>query len=208
MKIAVIAANGRTGVEFVQMALEANHVVKAGIRGKNNLPKHPSLEVVNCDATDKYEVLGLISGVDAVASFIGHTKNSIDDLQTTTIKNVISACEKNQVKRLVSLTGTGVRQQDDKITFLDKLLNFGVLLVDRKRVVDGRDHVRELEKSELDYTVLRVLKLTNGEFKDYKLSKNGPAMSFVPRKTAANAAMRVIEKSLYIRDLPIITDKN
>ena len=37
MKIAVIAANGRTGKAFVSKALKKGHQIRAGVHRKNNL---------------------------------------------------------------------------------------------------------------------------------------------------------------------------
>jgi len=206
MNIAVIAANGRTGIEFVKVALENGHNVKAGVYGKHDFEAGPNLEILETDATDPAQLQKLISGTDAVASFIGHGKKSPATVQTEAINNAIAICKKLAVDRLVSLTGTGVRFDGDKITLLDRLLNFSIGTIDPKRVSDGKSHVESLKNCDLDWTVIRVLKLTNGPIKGYKLTTNGPTTAFASRTTVARAVLEVLENDTFLKQAPMISN--
>ncbi len=205
MKIAVIAASGRSGQEFVAAAMNAGHQIRAGVRGKSDFTDSALLEVITCDATKLDDVSKLIVGCDAVASFIGHGRKSPDSLQTESIKNVLQATKKADVKRLISLTGTGVRFPGDKITLIDRFMNLSISVIDPARVKDGVRHVEEIKNSDLDWTVVRVLKLTNGQTQTYGLSQKGPTRIFTSRKTVAQACLEVLEKELFLRQAPIIT---
>lgn len=205
MKLAVIAANGRSGKAFVEKALSAGHFVRAGVYRSNDLPKHPNLTVVECDATDQQAVLNLINGQDAVVSFIGHVKNSPAFVQTDATKTVIAAMNTSGLKRIVSLTGTGVRFPGDKVGFVDWFLNTGVAFVDPARIKDGKEHVAELQQSGLDWTIIRVLKLENIKASPFTLTENGPTKWVVSREDVASATLQVLEQNSFIQQAPIIS---
>lgn len=205
MKIAVIAANGRSGRAFIKAALAAGHTIRAGSLTPGNLDPHPNLMEVVCDATNEADLISLIAGQDAVASFIGHVKGSAADVQTNAIKKVIGVMEQVGVKRLVSLTGTGVRFPGDKITLVDRFLNLAVSIVDPNRVNDGRDHVEVLKQSGLDWTVIRVLKLQNVAPKPFVLREHGPTKVYVSREDVAKAVVEVLEQATFVRQAPIIS---
>lgn len=204
MNIAVIAANGRSGKAFVEQALAEGHTVKAGVYRTNTLPSHPALMVVECDANNETDVLNLVEGQDAVVSFIGHIKNSPVHVQTDMVRVVSKAMATKGIKRFVSLTGTGVRFPGDKITLIDRFLNLAISIIDPKRIQDGKDHVALLQTTALDWTVIRVLKLSNTKPKAYTLRLHGPAKLLVSRQDVANAALEVITKRDYIKEAPII----
>lgn len=205
MKIAVIAANGRSGQTFVEKALQSGHEIRGGILGKSFLPDHPNLITLTCDATNQEEVKTLIHDCDAVVTLIGHVKGSAPDVQTKAIKTIISAMESEKISRLVSLTGTGVRFPGDKVTLTDRFLNLGVRLVDPSRVSDGKKHVNELQKSNLGWTIIRVLKLQNTEPKPFALNENGPPKTIVSREEVASAILQVLENQSFIKKSPIIS---
>lgn len=161
MKIAVIAANGRSGQAFVEAALLAGHTIRAGVRGKSYLKPHPNLTVVECDATNENQLKNLLASQEAVASFIGHVKDSEPNVQTIAIQRVVEVMKASGINRLVSLTGTGVRFPNDKISLIDRILNLSISIIDPARVKDGKNHVEVLKASNLDWTVIRVLKLQN-----------------------------------------------
>lgn len=205
MKIAVIAANGRSGQAFVQKALSAGHVVHGGILGKNFLPDHPNLTAINCDATKPDDVKKLIDGCDTVVSLIGHVKGSPAQVQTQAISVALDTMKSTGITRIVSLTGTGVRFPGDKITLLDRFLNLGISIVDPNRVKDGIDHVKLLEHSDIDWTVIRVLKLQNVAEKPFTLRENGPTKPYVGRDEVASAILQVLEQNSFIQKAPIIS---
>ena len=205
MKIAVIAANGRSGKIFVEEALAAGHTVRAGVYSHNNLDTHPNLTVVKCDATSKSDLRNLVKGQDVVVSLIGHVKGSPEHLQTDTMKALSAAMKAENIKRCVSLTGTGVRFPGDKITLIDRLLNTAISIIDPIRIRDGKDHVAFLQQSQLEWTVLRVLKLQNIKPRAFRLSQNGPTKSIVGRHEVAQAILQLLKTDSFIRQAPMIS---
>ncbi len=208
MTVAVIAAQGRTGRAFVRAALRAGHEVRAGVRGKHDFADHPHLQVVACDATNADDVIRLCAGADAVICLIGHVKHSPTLVQTTAIKHVLAAMDQHDIKRVLSLTGTGVRLPNDSPNVIDYVLNLAIRIIDPARVSDGKRHVGVLQKSSVEWTVLRVLKLTSGKNKPYRLTRHGPAELFSSRKEVAHALLDVLENHSYVRQAPILSTRS
>ncbi len=204
MNIAVVGANGRAGRCVVSEALARGHYVRAGVYGESTLTPAPSLEIIQCDATNQVDITKLVQGCDAVVSVVGHIKNSSPSLQTTAIGVVIESMHDVGITRLVSLTGTGVRWQGDKPSLSDKFLNWAVRLVDPARIRDGIAHAAVIESSDLDWTIVRVLKLTNGKKHQIQPSDYGPARLTVSRATVAATIIDVLEQGTYIRKLPVL----
>lgn len=205
MKIAVIAANGRSGRAFVETALHRGHQVRAGIHSHNPFRDQEGLTVLPCDATKLNDVKKLLKDCDAIVSLVGHVKGSAPDTQTVAITQVIAAMQTSPCKRLVSLTGTGVRFPGDQITILDRFLNLGVSIIDPARVHDGKKHVAALQSSNLDWTVLRVLKLQNVPSHPFTLRAHGPTKPYVGRTEVAHAILEILEKESFIHEAPIIS---
>jgi putative NADH-flavin reductase len=207
VKIAVLAAAGRSGQAFVLAAIAAGHQVRAGIRGTNPFSEHPSLEVVHCDATNLHDVRTLLAGCDAVVSLIGHVKGSAPRVQTVGIDITITVMEELRISRLVSLTGTGVRFEGDKIGFIDRFANWSIGMVDSERIADGKEHVALIESSDLDWTIIRVLKLQNIHPKPFTLTEHGPTKIVVGRSEVAQAILEVLSKQSFIRKAPILSPR-
>jgi putative NADH-flavin reductase len=204
MKIAVIAASGRTGKVFVEAALAAGHEIRGGVHSKSSLKPHSRLTIVTCDATNEADLRNLLSGQEAVASFIGHVKNSVPNVQTTAIQKLIDVMDELGMKRVISVTGTGARFPGDAITSIDRLLNFGIGFIDPARIHDGKNHVEALKQSSLEWTIIRVLKLQNTSPKPFQLREHGPTKLFTSRQEVAQAVLEVLQQHTFVRQAPII----
>jgi len=206
MKICIFGADGRTGVEVVKKCLEKKHSVVAFVynpEAKKYLPD--DIDVVDGNVLNKEEVSKAIEGSDAVISVIGHIKNSDPLMQTIGITNITESMEDHGIKRIISLTGTGVRTDGDKPSLFDKLGNIIIKLIDRERIIDGIKHAEVLKESGLDWTLLRVLKLSQSKSPDtsYKLTPHGPAEAITPRSKVARIMVDLVESSKYVHKMPI-----
>lgn len=205
MKIAVIGASGKTGRVFVNAALGAGYDIRAGVYRSEVFKASDHLEVVRIDALKAEDIDKLVRGCDVVVSVIGHVKDSPAYLQTTAISNVLSAMKRYHIRRLVSLTGTGVRCLGDTASLMDIVMNSAVRLIDPARLRDGRAHADVIRDSDVDWTIVRILKLTDGLEQSYTLTDHGPAKTFVSRRTVAEALLRVVHDGDHIREMPVIS---
>jgi hypothetical protein len=82
-----------------------------------------------------------------------------------------------------------------------------VKLVDPERINDGVEHVKVLQESDLDWTIVRVLKLSksDAEAKDYKLTDHGPAELLTSRKKVAKVLLDLLEDTGSYGKLPVIS---
>ncbi len=204
--IAVIGANGRTGKIFVDQALAGGYKIQAGIYGNNDLKPHKNLKVYKCDSTNPGDVSKLLKNCQAVVSLIGHGPISPDDLQTKSIQVVADMMKNQGIKRLISLTGTAVKIPSDKPKILNKLSDKLITKLDPTRVKDGINHYEFLKTTDLDWTIIRVTKLTNQTRKNYniKLSKNQPSELFTPRQKVCQAILALLENNNYTKSLPVL----
>jgi hypothetical protein len=109
------------------------------------------------------------------------------------------------------LTGTGAREEGDTPSIIDTVLNLFVKLVDPERINDGVEHVKVLKNSGLDFTVVRVLKLGNGEWERdgevgvYKLTVGGPAELLTPRKKVAKVIVDLVNDQNFVGKCPVVS---
>jgi len=208
MKICIFGAGGKTGIEVIQSAQEEGYEIVAFIY--NNSPRiflGEKIKIIKGDVLDYPQVLKACVGVDAVVSVLGHTKGSDPRTQTKGINNIVNAMKENNIRRIISLTGTGVRIYGDVPSFIDKILNFIIKKVDRNRIEDGIEHSKVLQNSGLDWTIVRVLKLSNNKkiTKKYTLTSGGPAELETSRKKVAQVIVDLIKDKNDFSKMPIIS---
>ena len=205
MKIVVFGASGKTGRVFVRLAHEFGHSVTAVVRSTSSYDVPAKVKVVVCDLTIQKDVDNAIARQDAVVSFLGHGKNTPPLLQTNAVQAILRAMKQHKVTRVLSLTGDGVRMPGDSVKFIDWCMNAAINVIDHNRIVDGKMHVQALQQSTVDWTVLRVLKLTNGGSQPNILTLHGPAKILVSRETVAQAALDLLEHKGFVQQAPVIS---
>jgi len=208
MKICIFGADGRTGVEVLQYARNKGYEIVAFVYNENSLKfTNDDIEIIKGDVLDYEQVLRACSGVDAVVSALGHIKGSDPLMQTKGITNIVRAMKENNTRRIISLTGTGVRVPEDAPSFIDRILNFTIKIIDPERIKDGIAHAKVLQDSDLDWTIVRVLKLSNSPKinQKYRLTTGGPAELHTSRKKVAQVLVDLIEDKNYIRKMPVVS---
>jgi putative NADH-flavin reductase len=170
VRIAVLGATGRTGVPLVEGALERGHEVAVLARDRAKAERllpvgDGSLEVRHGDATDAVAIESLLTGVDAVVDVTGPVKGSPKDLRTRVTRLALPAMQRQDVERLVFLTGAGVRVDDDRPKVADRAIRGVMQLVQPAVLDDGQAAVAAVTDSDLAWTVVRVPRLTDGELR-------------------------------------------
>jgi putative NADH-flavin reductase len=180
MKLAVFGGTGKTGLEVVRQAVAQGHEVTALARTPSRMTiSSPHLTVLQGDAMNAEDVKRTVQGTDAIINALGHVKGSPPDLQTVVINNILAAMAYHNVRRLVTLSGGGVRFPDDRPKFIDHVFKFLLSVMSPKVLKDGERHVEVLRQSAVDWVVVRGPRLTDGPHTgSYKVGNIGdPGMS-------------------------------
>ncbi|MEU8632613.1 NAD(P)-binding oxidoreductase [Amycolatopsis sp. NPDC048633] len=155
MKMLVLGATGATGALLVDQALAAGHRVRVLVRSPEKLSlTHPDLEVVTGQATDPHDVGNAMAGMDVVISTLGAAKGSV---MTDATRAIIAGADQSGVRRVVVLSSFAVlRARLSGVAKLVSALSMGEMLRDKATAEEL------LRASELDWTVVHAVRLTNG----------------------------------------------
>src|SRR5688500_13698695 len=151
MKIVVLGASRGVGLEIVRQGLEAGHMVTAFVRSPEKLEvKNANLTMFKGDSMDAAAVAEAVAGQDAVVSTLGPTRPPVPHMMETSAKNIVAGMQKYGVRRLVSTTGAGVRQPEDKPKFTDYFIGLLLNLLAKEVVMDSAENVKVIQASDLE----------------------------------------------------------
>jgi len=208
MRIVVFGASRGVGLQVVKQALEAGHLVTAFVRSPETFEvKHPNLIVFPGNAMDVAAVENAIAAQEAVISTLGPTRPPAPHMMRTSGRNIVAGMKKHSVRRLVSTTGAGVRQPEDKPKFVDHLIGFLLNLLAKQVVLDSEENVRVIQASDLDWTVVRFPRLIDnehtGKYRVGFVSKeSGNQLS---RADAADFVLKELQEKKWLRKLPLVS---
>lgn len=208
MKLAIFGASGRTGRPLVEQALAAGHAVTALVRTPSSFPiNHGRLNVVQGSVEDATKVDEAVAGADAVLSVLGHTKSSNKDVLTVGTRNIVNAMQKHGVRRLISLTGAGVRNPHDQPKLVDKLFGFALARLQPDLLRDSENHVKVIQGSDLDWTVVRGPRLTEGpRTGKYRVGYVGKdSGTQASRADIADFMLKQVTDTTYLKKLPVVS---
>ncbi len=181
MKLLVLGATGQIGNELVLRALAQGFAVRALVRTEVKLKAaHARLEVVVGSPTDAALVAHVVRGTEAVISTLGHTDLGVSSLVTDAARTTIEAMRASSVRRFMIISSTLVVPGGSFLTAIPRYLT-------RHALGDSAAMETVVGGSELDWTILRLSRLTNGAVSLYRLFENEPpgVTASVSRKTVA-----------------------
>lgn len=201
MKLALFGATGRTGLRLLMQALDSGHKVTALVRDQSKLPlRHENLRVLEGDARDFGAVERTIAGSDAVLSTLGHRGILRNTAISEAVSHMITIMERSKVNRIVTMASVGMLGEFGAI---GAILN--VVLASSQS--DHRRQIRLLEKSALDWTVVRCVFLTNGpRTGTYRVEKKGVPRRglFISREDVAQFMLKCVTGKRYVRGSPAV----
>jgi putative NADH-flavin reductase len=209
MKIIIFGASGRTGKLLVGQGLDLGHEITAFVRDPARLPFiHKNLKMFQGDIDDAGLVDKGIIGQEAVICAIGPTKDGSKNIMTIAAYHIITAMERHGVRRLVTLTGAGVRDPNDLPQFRDRAISAMLRLTARDVLDDAIRHVEAIRASDLDWVVVRAGILTDtpagGEIHVGYLGKgSGPRIS---RADVATFMLQQLSEDTYLHQAPMISN--
>jgi putative NADH-flavin reductase len=162
VKLTIFGATGATGTCLTEQGLAAGHTVTAVVRdaARLSVPAHPRLRVVTADVMDPGSIVQAIAGADAVVSAIGPRGTGPTAVIGDSARSIIAAMEKTGSRRFVELSGSIVADEGESLymRYLVKPLARRTFL--RHVCADMRAGEDEIERSDLDWTILRPPALT------------------------------------------------
>jgi putative NADH-flavin reductase len=193
MKIIVFGASGKTGLEVCKLARSRGIDVigfdlhkNEQLNGLNNF-KFIKGSVLNAD-----EVERAIVGVDVVVSELGVKIGSKVPVLSVGNINIISAMQKHKIKRLITQSAYGALDSYKKLPFYYKIIHKLLLgpMSEDKNIME-----REVMKSDLDWTIIRPVRLTNGSAKGkFRTGDVNLQLGLNPRVSRADAATFIVDE--------------
>ena len=206
MKLVIFGASGKTGREAVRQALDAGHEVTAFVRDPGRLDvSHERLRVAKGDVRDSAAVAASIAGQEAVVSALGPNKPDFDAM-TLGAKHILAAMKEHGVRRLVTLTGAGVRDPNDRPKLFDHFITFLLKRISPGALEDAQRHTDLVRASDVDWTVVRVGRLNDGpRTGNVQVGWVGTGPKpFISRADAAAFMLREVAERRHIRQSPMI----
>ncbi len=159
------------------------------------------------DATDPVAVERVVQGTDAVLLTLGHTKTSPKDVQAVATRHIVAAMRKHNVKRLVSLTGAGVRDSKDAPKLVDKVFGFLLKRLSPDVLADGEQHAAIIRSSDLDWVIVRGPRLTQGpRTGKYRVGYVGKDSGIsISRADLAEFMLKQATDTSYLRSMPMVS---
>jgi putative NADH-flavin reductase len=208
MRVLIIGASKGIGLETTRQALDAGHGVRALARSATAIAiSNPSLEKMRGNALKTEDVEAALVGMDVVIQTLGVGLGELFrpvHLFSDATRVLIAAMKRQDIKRLICVTGFGAGDSRASISCLQRLpfqIVFG-------RAYDDKSLQEQLIKeSELDWTIARPGVLTNGPrtgryriLSEASQWRNG----IISRADVAEFLVRQIGDQTYIRKTPVL----
>lgn len=179
-KVIIIGASGSLAnvvIETLQKQKDVELTLFA--RNKNRISNVGNATVIEGDATNYNDVKNAVLGQDIVYV------NLAGDLDTMS-KNIVKAMNETGVKRIIAISSIGIFDSPMKAV-----------------LKPYRALSNNIEKSDLDYTILRPDWFTNANEVDYKITHKGEPETgtAISRKSIANFVAEMVKNpELYIKE--------
>jgi len=212
MKILVTGATGGTGRQVVGQALDRGHQVNALARSAADAALILSgARIFEGDARDDDVIGRALFGCDGVISALG-SKLSLfheETLLSTATRVLIDAMHKQEIMRLVCVTGIGAGDSHGHGGFLYDHIAQPLLLDNTYR--DKNRQEDEIRASGLDWTIVRPTNLTNGPATDNILALTDLADfhgGSIARADVASFLITELEERRWVGKSPVITSED
>ena len=205
-RVLIVGATGGTGRQLVAQALERGYTVTALVRDPSRLQiSHPRLTIVPGDVLDPGSLDGAMRGQEAVVSALGHKRFFAPTrILSEGIRNMLRAMKAHGVPRLVCETSLGIGDSAGRMGLYYTLFTIPVILP--FYFWDKTRQERLIEKSGLEWVIVRPGLLTNGEKRGrYRHGRNVGSFLWTVRISRADVAdfmLSQLASDTYLRAAP------
>lgn len=207
MNILVIGATGGSGRAVCDALLRRGHRVTALARHASRLAPRPDLERVDGDATERAVLDRVLPGHDAVVVTIGISEPTMrvrlrgaqgtpGDVRSRATDQLIRAARQAGVRRVVVQSSYGVGATRDLLGLFDRAL-FALMI--KPQIFDSELQEMLLRGSDLDWTIVQPVYLTDGDSTERFISTDGSTrVRKVARRGVAEVHADLVEQHTMI----------
>jgi putative NADH-flavin reductase len=208
VKVVVFGATGRIGGKLVAGGIARGHEVTAAARRPDDVDARVrTSRVVQCDILDGTQVGEAVAGHEAVIVATGaRFFLASGKVHSRGIANVIVAMHQHACRRLVCVSAVGTHDEHDPNLppFFTRVVR-PLLLGETYREL--RDMEAQVQASGLDWTLVHVLRLSNGPALGRYRTEEGDSMAGalkISRADAADFMLKELERGDWIgRDVSL-----
>jgi putative NADH-flavin reductase len=208
-KICIFGASGATGKVLTQMAMERGFDVVAFVRSlaaKEQLP--PGVTSIVGDLYSRNDVEQALAGCEAVICALGPRPNSADIFCADATQNIIEAMKAQGVRRLLCITGAMIGDYPYLSWFMRWMKNY----YQKQQPALARDRSEQeqrVEASELEWTLVKPPRLTNGRGRGRVQSGENlqvGALSSISRVDVSRFILDQVESTEYVCTRVLVMD--
>ncbi len=160
MRVAIFGGTGGVGRWLLSIARENGDHVKMLVRNRRTLPSDlGAIGVIEGDVFDRESVATTVGGCDVIFSALGAHGAGPTTVYSQGTHNIIAAMKAAGTKRLLVVSSAGV-EDDPNMNFLARRIVLPLFL--GNVLADMRVMEREIEATDLVYTIVRPARLTDG----------------------------------------------
>lgn len=192
MRLTVIGATGRTGVEVTRQAVAAGYEVVAVVRDPSRM-RVTGVRVVQAAITDPGDLAAAMRGSDAVVSALGPRRGEQTGVLASGARATIAAMDSTGVKRLVVVSASGFFVEKGEGLVVGKIAKPILRRLLRDNVADTREMEKVVSASDTDWTIVRPSQLTGARGRGkYKTAIDRYAGARIARADLAHAMLATI----------------
>lgn len=210
MKLLIIGGTGKTGRKLIEQGLAQGHEITVVVRKPEKLKiDDPKLRIVKGDVLIPKSIESSFQGQDAVLCALGHKRFFIKtSILSRGTENIISAMNKNHVKRFICITSLGINDSRFKLGLYYTLFTIPVILF--FYFLDKSKQEKIIMSSGLDWTIVRPGQLTNGKLRtDYRHEiKAGHYLltKMISRASVAHFMLKILDSNMYLHKAVGVTN--
>ncbi len=218
MTILLLGATGRTGRHLLQESLDRGHIVHALVRDKSKVKiVNENLRVFEGSPSDRVALNKAMTGCESIVSALNISRyndwpwsklRSPKDFLSSVMKIIIELAPQHQINRIVFTSAWGAAETRKDIPGW-----FRWFIEHSNILYPYEDHARQeelLKQTSLEWTGIRAVGLINSTRKKeiiVSFNKVPKPRLTIGRRSLAGFMLEVLEKNLYVRQLPVVSEK-
>lgn len=206
MKLTVFGASGPTGQQLVDQAVGRGHAVTAVVRSTAPESRFDeSVDIVEADVYEGDSIETAIENATVVCNVLRHSKQTPPDYITVAGEQILDAMATVGVDRYLTVVPAAVRLDDEQSGVGESIVTSVFRLIRPTVWADARNHVEDVIARDINWTVIRVLRLTDGEItRQYRTGDIKLGFGSVSYGDVASFMLDCCERGIYIRLQPKI----